>query len=167
MKRLITAICLSLLAMSVLAHAAKDEKAKASSFKPGASVKLLLQVNAPKGWAHNPMVPLKLSFDEEYLKTAPFTVGQSSFELSLEGHPTTAELKIPIKLKSPLPDGELKIPATVDAFICTLDESMCIMASEPASMKLTVRSSAAKGEKGQALDKGSLALSHFIAPPEV
>ncbi|MCB1218739.1 hypothetical protein KDL44_15245 [bacterium] len=164
MKKLIIAACLSLLALSALAHA-KEEK-KPVSFKPGASVELVLKVDTPKGWAHNPMMPLKLSFDPEYLKTAPFSVAQNSFEVKFEGHPSSAELKIPIKLKSKLADGELKIPATIDAFICTVDESMCIMASEDASLHVLVQSSAAKGEKDAALEKGSLMLSHRLAPPE-
>ncbi|MEZ5337494.1 MAG: hypothetical protein R3F46_04445 [bacterium] len=164
MKKLIITACLSLLALSALAHA-KEEK-KPLSFKPGASVELVLKVDAPKGWAHNPMMPLKLSFDPEYLKTAPFSVAQNSFEVKFEGHPSSAELKIPIKLKSKLADGELKIPATIDAFICTVDESMCIMASEDASLRVLVQSSAAKGEKDAALEKGSLMLSHRLAPPE-
>lgn len=166
MHRLIAITLATLLLLSSLALAQKEEKKQPASFRPGASVELVLKVDAPKGWAHNPMVPLKLKFDEEYLKGAPFTVKQSSFEVKLEGHPSSAELTIPIKLSGKLPDGELKIPATLEAFICTEDESMCIMASEEASLRVMVRSKAGKGEEGQALEKGSLRLSHRIAPPE-
>ncbi|MCB1220590.1 MAG: hypothetical protein H7A35_03010 [Planctomycetales bacterium] len=165
MKKMIIAACLSLLALSALAHA--KEQPKPASFKPGASVELVVKVNAPKGWAHNPMMPLKLSFDPEYLKTAPFTVAQNSFEVKFEGHPTSAEVKVPIKLKGSLNDGELSIPAKLDAFICTVDESMCIMASEETSLHVRVQGKAGKGEKDQALDKGSLSLSHVLTPPEV
>lgn len=166
MKKLITITCLAMLALSVLAHAAKDEKQPAASFKPGAKVEIVLSVTCPKGWAHNPAMPIKLSFDEEYLKTAPFSIKGSSISAKFKDHPHSTELKIPITLSGKLPDGELRIPATVDAFICTEDESMCIMASEPVSIRIIVQSAAAKGEKNQALDKGSLPASHQLAPPE-
>jgi hypothetical protein len=166
MTKLLTTICLALLALSVLAHAAKDEKTAPASFSPGAKVELLLSVACPKGWAHNPAMPIKLSFDEEYLKTAPFSIKESSISARFEGHPHSTELKIPITLSGKLPDGELRIPATVDAFICTEDESMCIMASETVSIRIMVQAAAGKGQKNQALDKGSLPVQHQLAMPE-
>ncbi len=166
MQKLITIACLALLAMSMLAQAAKEEKKAAASFQPGASVELLVSVDCPKGWVHNPMMPLKLSFAEKYLKTAPFTVKQASFSIQPEGHPTSLTIKVPIQLKGQLPDGELKIPAALEAFICTEDESMCIMASEEVSLRVSVRAKADKGAKDQALAKGQLPLKHRLAPPE-
>ena len=166
MMRLITTICLALLSLSVLAHAEKDAKQAVPSFKPGAKVEVVLSINCPKGWAHNPNVPLKLKFDEEYLKTAPFSVGQPVFSTKIEGHPHSAEIKVPITLSGKLPDGELKIPAQVDAFICLDDESMCVVASEAVSMRIRVQDKAAKGEKNQAQGKGSLTLSHLLEMPE-
>jgi len=166
MKRLIMTICLAVLSLSMLAHAARDEKQAPPSFKPGAKVEVLLSIDCPKGWAHNPNVPLTLKFDEEYLKTAPISVSQPSFSAKFEGHPHSVQLKVPLTLSGKLANGELKIPAQVDAFICLDDESICVVASEAVTIRIMVQDKAAKGEKNQAQGKGSLALSHLLEMPE-
>jgi hypothetical protein len=165
-------LVIALMMSSVWAADAKGEpnsKAEEKAlplFKPGAEVALALTVKAPKHWVLNYMVPLRVSFDEEKLKKAPFTVKQSDWDFEFEEYVGEYVASVPVKLKQNLPDGEIKIPLMVQCSICTDSGDLCSFAAENASVVVQVLAKAPEGAKQQPVAKGEMPAAVKLVPPE-
>ena len=145
---------------------AADAKAKEvpPSFAPGAEVELVFEISAPKDWHLNEGMPLSLSFDEKYLKDAPFTTKTPSSNISVEVGDVTTHVSLTVKLKSGLADGTLKLPVKLACVVCDEFGDSCVMVRETFDATVVVLGKAPKGTKNQAQSKGENPLKFQIAP---
>jgi hypothetical protein len=144
--------------------ATADEEAP-PSFRPGAEVRILLEVLAPKQWKINHMVPLRLEFEEEYLKEAPFAVRQPVWDFKLEHYAPSLTAEIPVKLSEDLLDGLVVVPLALACSICNEVGDSCAFVMENVSVKVRVLADAPPDTENQALVKGSLPASHLLSAP--
>lgn len=170
MTGLLLLVALPALARDAAAAEAKpasgdQEKQPAPSFAPGAAVTLALEIKAPQNWQLNHLVPLRLEFDEEYLKEAPFTVKQAVWDFTLKSYLERYTAEIPIKLDTGLVDGPMVIPLKLMGSICESSGEMCTFCTENVSVKLEVLNVAPPDTENQALSTGIAENSHRLSLP--
>jgi len=166
-------VCLTGL-LALLATAAADpgtaktdeeETLPPPSFAPGADVTLALCVKAPSQWELNYNVPLRVQFDEEYLKEAPFTVKKTVWDFTFETYLPRHTIEIPIYLKLGIDDGKLKVPFKVQCSICELSGESCTFCMENVNFPVEVLSVAPADSKNQALDEGTADYEYRLSLP--
>jgi hypothetical protein len=145
--------------------AGAEEKALPPSFAPGATVTLALEIRPPEQWQLNYLVPLRLEFDEEYLKEAPFTVKQAVWDFTLKSYMPRYTAEIPLTLNTDLADGALTIPLKLMGSICESSGEMCTFCIENVTVKLEVLSVAPPDTENQALSTGIAQHSHRLSLP--
>ena len=144
----------------------KAEEKPLPLFKPGAEVTLALTVKAPKHWVLNYLVPLRVSFDKEQLKKAPFSVKQLDWDFEFEEYTGEYVASVPVKLQRNLPDGEIEIPLTVQCSICTDTGDQCSFAAENANVVVQILAKAPEDAKQQPVAKGEMPAAVRLVPPE-
>lgn len=147
------------------AAGSKADKPMPPSFAPGAEVTLALTIVPPEQWQLNYLVPLRLQFDEEYLKDAPFSVDHAVWDFKLKSYLPRYTAEIPIMLSDDLEDGPLLIPLEVLGSICENSGESCTFSRDNFSVKLTVLSKAPPDTKNQALSEGTAEASHRLSLP--
>jgi hypothetical protein len=162
--------CIVLLAVGSAALASAPQAVPAAapprpSFKPGAAVTLAITVKAPEGWKLSHTPALRIGFNKELLKNAPFTVKQDAWQFKFKTYVHEYTATIPITLKPKALDGEYALPLSVACSICDEPGLSCAFADEGVSLQLIVRHAAPSGEKEQAQAKGTLAATHVLHPP--
>jgi len=173
MLSIVSGLTIALLAGSPAAK--EPEKELPPSFKPGANVTLAVTIEAPKQWAINPYQDIKLVFDEENLKNAPFSVeGTEWVHPAKKFDPEHPEIKyedfcvieIPIKLASNITEGTLAVPITLHGGICDPVSEYCKGGIvEEVSVRVLVKAKAPDGTKNQALSQGVSPWRHCISLP--
>lgn len=155
-----------LISLAGLASAAEDEKKQAPpTFKSGADVELQVTLKSPKKWKINHMMPLSFTFDEEYLKTAPFKAEEASQTIKLEQYASDLTVVIPVTLNKGLADGKLSIPIAVTFSICNEVTDFCAFSQETISVPVVIQAVADPEGKNQALTSGEVAHSHLLSVP--
>jgi hypothetical protein len=147
------------------ATARAEEQPLPPSFAPGAKVTLALTILPPDQWQLNYLVPLRLQFDDEYLKDAPFTVKQPVWDFTLKSYMPRYTAEIPIQLNADLADGELVIPLEFMGSICESSGESCTFCRENVKFQLTVLSEAPPDTDNQALNEGIAADTHRLSLP--
>jgi len=142
-----------------------EEQPAPPSFAPGAKVILALTILPPDQWQLNHLVPLRLQFDEEYLKDAPFTVKQPVWDFTLKSYMPRYTAEIPIQLAADLADGELTIQLEVLGSICEASGEACTFCKENISIELTILGKALPDTKNQALNEGTATDAHRLSLP--
>jgi hypothetical protein len=142
-----------------------QEQPQPPSFAPGAKVTLALTVLPPDQWQLNHLVPLRLQFDEEYLKDAPFTVKQPVWDFTLKSYMPRYTAEIPIQLNADLADGELIVPLEILGSICESSGEACTFCRENGKFKLLVLSQAPPETENQALKDGTASDTHRLSLP--
>lgn len=169
MKRFRTLIGIAAaLLLAPAAFAAEEEQKEQQpppSFRPGAEVELQVTISAPEKWHLNEGLAVTLSFDEEYLKKAPFSTKSSEVSISTEPGDLSTQLSMKITLGSELPDGSLSLPLDLMCVVCDKTGDNCVMISESFSAVIEVRSSAPKDAKNQALKSGANPVEFRIPAP--
>lgn len=136
------------------------------SFQPGARVVLALKLQAPQDWGLNYLVPIRLQFDKEYLKTAPFKVDQAIWDTTIESYLPEYIIEIPVVLDTRLADQALTIPIDVQCSICESTGEQCTFCMETLTVKLQVKRAPAEGDgANQALAQGTLEYSYRLSLP--
>lgn len=167
MKRILVPLLIAAIVVPVLGSSTAFAKKEAAppSFKPGAEVTLAITIKAPRQWKLNHLMPLTLSFDEEYLKDAPFSVKESSYTIKLDHYLPRLTVAIPVELNGNLEDGRLRIPLSLIFSICNEVTEFCAFSVETVNVPVYVQAKAGAGEKNQALDSGTAEHSHLLSIP--
>ena len=136
------------------------------SFQPGAQVVLAVTLKAPRSWNLNYLVPVRLQFGKEYLKTAPFKVKKDTWDTTIESYLPEYTVEIPLALAKDLEDGSLSIPIEVMCSVCEASGEQCTFAMETMQPELIVRNEAGEDdEENQALAEGTLEYSYRLSLP--
>jgi hypothetical protein len=144
----------------------EEYKLPPPSFRPGAAVSVQVQLVSPPGWHLNPMLPIVLKFDKEFLKDAPISVTQESWQFNIKDYQDSYTAQIPIRVGAKIEDGEYSVPLQLDCSICDKVAGACTFSSEDFSFPLLVKASADKGDRDQAQAKGVISLTLQIPAPE-
>lgn len=136
------------------------------SFQPAAKVTLAITLQAPRNWNLNYLVPVRLQFDKEYLKTAPFKVKTEQWDTTIKSYVPEYTIEIPITLAKDLADECLAIPIEVICSVCESTGEQCTFAMETMQLKLIVKSEAGDDDDdNQALAKGTLEYTYRLSLP--
>lgn len=135
------------------------------SFRPGAEVTLAITLKAPKYWQLNYLTPLRLQFDEKYLKDAPLAVKQAVWDFELDSYLEQYTAEIPIRLGRGVPDGNLEIPLEILASICESSGESCTFCNENISVDVAVMRIAPPDTENQALSEGEVAHTCRLSAP--
>ena len=136
------------------------------SFQPGAAVELAITLKAPRDWNLNYMVPIRFEFDEEYLKHAPVSVKQRTWDFEIKSYLPSATFVIPVTLDKDLADGELAVPLPIACSVCESSGESCTFCMETMTINIVVQATAAEGDgKDRAQAKGTLQVDHRLSLP--
>lgn len=135
------------------------------SFRPGAEIRIMLEVLAPKQWKINHLVPLRLEFEEEYLEEGPIAVRQAVWDFKLENYVPKLTVEIPVTLSEDLQDGPIVLPLALACSICNEVAGTCAFVMENVSVKIRVLAEAPPDVENQALPKGQQPASHLLSAP--
>jgi hypothetical protein len=184
MRRLIPAGVLALTALALLwalpaaaadgsatepeqsaAQASDEDEQQQPSFRPGAEVTLAITLRAPKYWQLNYLTPLRLQFDEKYLKDAPLAVKQPVWDFELDSYLQQYTAEIPIRLGRSVPDGTLEIPLEILASICESSGESCTFCNEHMVVDVAVLRDAPPDAENQALSEGAAESTYRLSVP--
>jgi hypothetical protein len=138
-------------------------------FAPGAKVTLIVTVKAPKDWHLNHFVPLKVEFDEDYLKRAPFKVEQAKWSFPLPDLPRQLQswdLQIPILLEPDIGSGRQLIWLKLYVGLENDPGSLCAYPSANVYIPLQVAPSRDSGGRSAALPGGELTYTWECPKPD-
>lgn len=147
------------------AQADGEEEQQPPSFRPGAEVTLAVTLKAPKYWQLNYLTPLRLQFDEKWLKDAPLAVKQPVWDFELDSYLEQYTAEIPVRLGRSVPDGTLEIPLEVLASICESSGESCTFCNENISVDVVVMRIAPPDSENQALGEGEVARAYRLSAP--
>jgi len=147
------------------AQADDEQEQQPPSFRPGAEVTLAITLRAPKYWQLNYLTPLRLQFDEKFLKDAPLAVKQPVWDFELESYLEQYTAEIPIRLGRSVPDGTLTIPLEVLASICESSGESCTFCNEHIVVDIMVLREAPPDTENQALGEGAAESAHRLSAP--
>lgn len=142
-----------------------EEEQQPPSFRPGAEVTLAITLRSPKYWQLNHLTPLRLQFDEKYLKDAPLAVKQPVWDFELDSYLEQYTAEIPIRLGRNVPDGTLEIPLEILASICESSGESCTFCNENISVDVVVMRIAPPDTENQALSEGAAESTHRLSAP--
>ncbi|MBN2082071.1 hypothetical protein JW859_07670 [bacterium] len=148
-----------------IAKSETEETLPPPSFAPGANVTLALNLKAPSQWHLNYLVPIRVQFDEEYLKEAPFTVKKTVWDFTIESYLPRHTIEIPVYLKLGTDDGTLKVPFKLQCSICEMSGESCTFCMENVSFPVEVLSTAPADSQNQALAEGTADYDYRLSLP--
>lgn len=154
---------LSLLAVSIAAADSQTAPPPAPSFKPGATVTLVLEVKAPQKWHLNSAIPLRLQFKQDDIKGLPIKLEKETWDFKVKNDPPSQSFELPIKLTSKAVEGTVTIPCKLMCGIC--EDDQCTITNEDVKIKVVVKKSAPKDSKNQAQASGKLSQTHKLTAP--